>query len=170
MWSAWCCRPLDIDTLIDHFVRKYSEVNGVPERPVSAATRARLRRHSWPGNVRELENAIHRAVLLTRGPEIEAETTFFTSKIPVPARPEAEGSAADAQLDERGFANGLVGRTVAEVERDLIIETLNHCLGNRTHAANILGISIRTLRNKLKQYSQEGIQVPTPREMDRAHM
>jgi len=163
-------RPLDIDTLIDHFVRKYSEVNGVPERPVSAATRARLRRHSWPGNVRELENAIHRAVLLTRGPEIEAETTFFTSKIPVPARPEAEGSAADAQLDERGFANGLVGRTVAEVERDLIIETLNHCLGNRTHAANILGISIRTLRNKLKQYSQEGIQVPTPREMDRAHM
>ncbi|MGH6953365.1 MAG: sigma-54 interaction domain-containing protein, partial [Alphaproteobacteria bacterium] len=163
-------RPLDIDALINHFVRKYSEANGVPERPVSAAARARLRQHSWPGNVRELENTIHRAVLLSRGPEIEAETAFFTSKILVPAGPEAEGNAADAQLDARGFANGLVGRTVAEVERDLIIETLNHCLGNRTHAANILGISIRTLRNKLKQYSQEGIQVPTPREMDRAHM
>ena len=47
----------------------------------------------------------------------------------------------------------LVGRTVAEVERDLILETLKHCLGNRTHAANILGISIRTLRNKLNEYT-----------------
>ena len=54
----------------------------------------------------------------------------------------------------------LVGKTVAAVERDLIIDTLSHCLGNRTHAANILGISIRTLRNKLKQYSEEGIAVP----------
>jgi DNA-binding protein Fis len=53
---------------------------------------------------------------------------------------------------------------VAEVERDLIIETLHHCLGNRTHAANILGISIRTLRNKLRQYTQEGISVPMPGE------
>ena len=58
----------------------------------------------------------------------------------------------------------MVGKTVAEVERDLIIETLQHCLGNRTHAANILGISIRTLRNKLKQYTQEGIPVPMPGE------
>ncbi len=58
----------------------------------------------------------------------------------------------------------LVGRTVADVERDLIIETLDHCLGNRTHAANILGISIRTLRNKLKQYSDEGLEVPMPRD------
>ncbi len=48
---------------------------------------------------------------------------------------------------------GLVGRTVVDVERDLILDTLDHCLGNRTHAANILGISIRTLRNKLREYS-----------------
>ncbi|MBL8672348.1 MAG: helix-turn-helix domain-containing protein, partial [Alphaproteobacteria bacterium] len=61
----------------------------------------------------------------------------------------------------------LVGRTVAEVERDLIINTLQHCLGNRTHAANILGISIRTLRNKLKQYTQEGVAVPLPGEGER---
>jgi len=54
----------------------------------------------------------------------------------------------------------LVGRTVADVERDLIIDTLQHCLGNRTHAANILGISIRTLRNKLKLYSDAGLVVP----------
>jgi DNA-binding NtrC family response regulator len=53
--------------------------------------------------------------------------------------------------------NPLIGRTVADVERDLILNTLDHCLGNRTHAANILGISIRTLRNKLKQYEDEGL-------------
>ncbi len=58
----------------------------------------------------------------------------------------------------------LVGRTVADVERDLILDTLDHCLGNRTHAANILGISIRTLRNKLNQYADEGMLIPGPGE------
>ena len=58
----------------------------------------------------------------------------------------------------------LVGRTVADVERDLILDTLDHVLGNRTHAANILGISIRTLRNKLNQYADEGLAVPAPGE------
>ncbi|AWK88913.1 sigma-54-dependent transcriptional regulator [Azospirillum thermophilum] len=67
-----------------------------------------------------------------------------------------------------GGLSALVGRTVADVERDLIIETLSHCLGNRTHAANILGISIRTLRNKLKQYTEEGVPVPTPGSEERA--
>jgi two-component system, response regulator FlrC len=55
---------------------------------------------------------------------------------------------------------GLIGRTLADVERDLIIETLAHCLGNRTRTATILGISIRTLRNKLKEYARAGIAVP----------
>jgi len=53
----------------------------------------------------------------------------------------------------------LVGRTVADVERELILETLKHCGGNRTHAANILGISIRTLRNKLHGYADEGVEI-----------
>ncbi len=54
----------------------------------------------------------------------------------------------------------LVGRTVATVEKELILDTLDYCLGNRTHAANILGISIRTLRNKLKQYNEAGEHIP----------
>ena len=57
---------------------------------------------------------------------------------------------------------GLVGRTVADVERELILDTLDHCQGNRTHAARILGISIRTLRNKLNEYGTAGIAVPEP--------
>jgi DNA-binding NtrC family response regulator len=56
----------------------------------------------------------------------------------------------------------LVGRTIADVERHLILDTLASCLGNRTHAARILGISIRTLRNKLNEYMQAGIAVPEP--------
>jgi DNA-binding NtrC family response regulator len=122
-------------------------------RPLAAATREALQRHQWRGNVRELENTMHRAVLLASGAEIGPEAVML-------AAPKQGGEAA------RGNA-GLVGRTVADVERDLILETLQHCLGNRTHAANILGISIRTLRNKLQQYRQEGVAVPQPNELER---
>ena len=60
------------------------------------------------------------------------------------------------------ITRSIVGRSLAEVERDLILETLKHCLGNRTHAANILGISIRTLRNKLNDYAADGVAIPAP--------
>jgi DNA-binding NtrC family response regulator len=83
-----------------------------------------------------------------------------TVTAPQPAAP-----AQPAESQSQG-AGSFVGRTVAEVERDLIIDTLQHCLGNRTHAANILGISIRTLRNKLKLYSEEGMAVPMPGEAE----
>jgi DNA-binding NtrC family response regulator len=66
-----------------------------------------------------------------------------------------------ARLDPKTAA-GLVGRTLADVERDLILDTLDHCLGNRTHAARILGISLRTLRNKLNEYAGAGLAVPEP--------
>jgi two-component system, response regulator FlrC len=71
-------------------------------------------------------------------------------------------SVAHAAPSAEQVSRALVGRTVAEVERDLILETLKHCLGNRTHAANVLGISIRTLRNKLNEYSADGAPVPPP--------
>jgi DNA-binding NtrC family response regulator len=146
-------RPEDIPVLAEHFARKHAEANGLKPPAISAEALAKLRGHAWPGNVRELENALHRAVLLSTGPEIGPEAIMLGG-----VRPAAQAAAS---------ATALVGRTVAEVERDLIIDTLTHCLGNRTHAANILGISIRTLRNKLKQYSEEGFAVPTPREGER---
>ena len=155
-------RQSDILTLADHFIRKYTDANGVPLRPLSESARLRVTSHAWPGNVRELENTMHRAVLLAAGPEIEASAIRLPDGRPVDAAPpESGGDAGGAGAHTDG---NLVGRTVAQVERDLILDTLDHCLGNRTHAANILGISIRTLRNKLKQYSEDGVDVPHPGE------
>ena len=153
-------RRADIPALCDHFVEKYSEANGVALRPIAEATRTELQRYAWPGNVRELENTMHRAVVLAAGDEIAPEAIM----LPDGTRPEAArpDDMTDPAAGGEADTAGLVGRTVAAVERDLIIDTLSHCLGNRTHAAKILGISIRTLRNKLNQYAVEGQSVPAP--------
>jgi DNA-binding NtrC family response regulator len=82
-----------------------------------------------------------------------------SASYPSPAIDRTGETAAHAA---EAAARALVGRTVAQVEQQLILDTLNHCLGNRTHAANILGISIRTLRNKLKEYSEAGVSIPAP--------
>ena len=85
-----------------------------------------------------------------------------------PARTDEPARPCESSGERAASIAGLVGRTVAEVEKELILDTLSHCLGNRTHAANILGISIRTLRNKLKLYADAGIAVPMPGDSDRA--
>ncbi|HXQ13144.1 MAG TPA: sigma-54 dependent transcriptional regulator [Caulobacteraceae bacterium] len=156
-------RPGDILALAEHFGRKYAAANGMPERPLSSLARQRLLSHRWPGNVRELENAMHRAVLLSSSAEIEEFAIRLPDGAPMPASPAAETARA-ASIAAEAVTRGLVGQTVAAVEQQLIIDTLSHCLGNRTHAANILGISIRTLRNKLKEYSDAGISVPPPQQ------
>ena len=150
-------RPADIAILAPHFIRKYAKANGVNPLPLSADAKRALLAHPWPGNVRELENAMHRAVLLADGESISPEAIRLGGP-GVTAHAGAEG----------GSDGGMVGRTVSAVERDLIIDTVQHCLGNRTHAANILGISIRTLRNKLKQYNEQGFRVPMPGEAERS--
>ena len=156
-------RPDDVVALAEHFAGHYADSNGLPQRPLSVAARQELKRNPWPGNVRELENTMHRAVLLAVGEEIGPEALRMPDGEPLAGLGPAERAAQTADVVTRN----LVGRTVAEVERDLILDTLGHCVGNRTHAANILGISIRTLRNKLNQYSQEGHDVPQPGEAQR---
>ena len=132
----------------------------MPPRPLSAEAKRELAANRWPGNVRELENTIHRAVLLARGDEIGPEAILSPDGERLdPSKPAA---VAHAALAAEAVTRALVGRTVADVERDLILETLKHCLGNRTHTANILGISIRTLRNKLNEYAADGVPVPPP--------
>jgi DNA-binding NtrC family response regulator len=155
-------RPKDILALARYFSHKYAEANGQPFRPIAPHTERLLLGHPWRGNVRELENTIHRSVLLASGSEIGPEAIRLPDGTHVGngAGPEMPGAVKVAVETAAAATRGLVGRTVADVERDLILDTLDHCLGNRTHAANILGISIRTLRNKLREYSQSGLQVP----------
>src|SRR5690554_1072604 len=157
-------RPADILALAEHFAARYAKANSLPAKALSADAKTFLARHHWTGNVRELENTMHRAVLLSTASEIDVNAI----RLPDGSRLEeaplggvAQKAAAAADAASRAF----VGKTVAEVEQDLILQTLDHCLGNRTHAANILGISIRTLRNKLKEYGEQGIPVPTPGEV-----
>jgi DNA-binding NtrC family response regulator len=152
-------RTADIVELAGFFARKYAEANGLPLRPLSRDAERALATNRWPGNVRELENTIHRAVLLSTGPEIGVDGILAPDGARLD-QARGTGAAAHAAMAAEQVTRNLVGRTVAEVERDLILETLKHCLGNRTHAANILGISIRTLRNKLNEYAADGAPIP----------
>lgn len=160
-------RPEDIRVLCKHFARKYADFNAIEYKKISDDAIQVLINHNWPGNVRELENTLHRAVLLTAGNEIGKRDILLPD-----GKPHIEIQSASAGTSRAASPNGaeplaagaMVGRTVSDVERDLIIDTLKHCLGNRTHAANILGISIRTLRNKLNIYMSDGVPVPNPGE------
>lgn len=142
----------DIVVLAKHFVKKYSELNDISLKPLSKEAEDKLKNYLWPGNVRELENTIHRAVLLSTGEEIDADAIILNDEDAIINKPETGEEMSGGEF---------VGRTVANMERTLIIDTLKHTMGNRTTAANILGISIRTLRNKLKQYEEEGYNLPS---------
>ncbi len=155
-------RPGDIGVLADHFVKKYAAANGVAARPLAVSARRAVTAHPWPGDVRELENAMHRAVLLAVGPEIEEDAIRLPDGQPLIGARYDAGPAARAAQAADAVSRAFVGQTVAEMEKTLILDTLSHCLGNRTHAANILGISIRTLRNKLNEYADEGVAIPAP--------
>lgn len=156
-------RPQDILVIAEHFLDKYARANHISLEGFTPDAIKTLEQYHWPGNVRELENAIHRSVLLAHGPTVDSAAIML---------PQGKASHAPEAIKEP-FVNpstpeenaaSLVGRTVSEVEQELILGTLNHCLGNRTQAANILGISIRTLRNKLKIYTEEGIHIPATQE------
>ena len=125
-----------VELLADHFLRRFAA--GRP-LTLSPAAREWLRTRTWPGNIRELEHTLERAVLLARDTTIEPAD--LEDRDPLPPRL-ALGS--------------LAGLTLREMERRLILDTLKRTNDNRTHAARLLGISIRTLRNKLSEYRQRG--------------
>jgi two-component system response regulator FlrC len=127
-------RKDDIPLLVAHFIRKFG---GDRTGPADPETLALLQRYSWPGNVRELENVIHRAMAL-RGRLQLTPMDLYEQSLEVP---EAAGIEA--------------GQSVSEMERRLILTTLDQTNGNRTHASKLLGISLRTLRNKLREYRLE---------------
>ncbi len=131
-------RPEDITPLAQFFADKYADVNGVTKKKLSNEAIKKVQSSKWRGNVRELENTMHRAILISVEDEIEAEAIHL-SDAPAPVKEETSQTAE--------------GGTLADMEKEMILNTLDQTLGNRTHAAKILGISIRTLRNKLQQYN-----------------
>ena len=148
-----------------------SSSNSVDKKKLSEGAKTKLQAYGWRGNIRELENTMHRAILISMEDELEADAIHLQGGVQSAADAAAQSAAnitnentqpskAGAGLDNPGGVETLVGRTIADVERDMIINTLEHYLGNRTHAANILGISIRTLRNKINAYKDDGVTVP----------
>ena len=130
-------RKDDLELLCGFFIEKFCSPNRVPPPRFTRLAMEQMGDYSWPGNVRELENTVERALLISDGPHIGPEHLLL-----------------DRDLDEPSILekSSLVGMTVKEMEQRLIGQTLKHVNDNRTYAAKMLGISIRTLRNKLREY------------------
>jgi len=137
-------RRADISLLVEHFLDHYSALSGRPRPRITNEALRLMRRYEWPGNVRELSNLIQRLVILKPGESIGPDD------LPLEMRRSAAGA-------HPGIS---VGHTIQEAERWLILETLRHTSGNRTAAAGLLGVTTRTLRNKLARYRREAERDP----------
>lgn len=135
-------RPDDIIPLARAFLKRHSVSNQVSEKRLSPEAENFLRKKTWPGNVRELENLMERAVLL-----LDSEIIDFTDL-------QAISGISEKDPEDRELAGPEV-MPLREMEKRMIRQALNDHKGNRTHAAEVLGISVRTLRNKLHEYRQE---------------
>jgi two-component system response regulator FlrC len=139
-------RPGDISLLADFFLEKYAAQNNKSHKKLSAEALARLINYNWPGNVRELENIMARGALLSVEPEVMVGDLFLDEQ---PAQEQAP--------DPVQAPSGEIS-TLREMEKGLIYKALDKTEGNRTHAAKILGISVRTLRNKLAEYKEMALE------------
>lgn len=127
---------------------------------------ARLDEHAWPGNIRELNNVLERGLILSSGGPIGAGHIMLDDEVPGPAdmAPSLYAAPAPAGVVRGGAGAAPVQpqRSLREVERTAILSILRECNGNRTHASERLGISLRTLRNRIREYRGEGVSVPEP--------
>lgn len=130
-------RSEDIPPLVHHFIDKFNNEYGYSVDGIDESAMIKLTSYDWPGNIRQLENCMERAMVFTRtGPLTEEQFPL-----------------GDVLITEKEEHVGLVaGMTISQVEKSLILKTLEHCEGNKTQAAQMLDISIRTLRNKLHDY------------------
>ena len=157
-------RPLDILPLAEFFLKRYSMNIGRDSLILSTAAKALLQKYPWPGNVRELENIIQRAVLLADGDQIYAEDlelddSQLLHSHEIPALNE-NLSISSTILEQNGIEiapiKSELGQDIESVEREHILKVLAEVNGNRTKAVDILGISARALRYKLKSYKEAG--------------
>ncbi len=133
-------RPYDVQLLAEHFLKVSAILNNRNIEKFSFGALLKLQNWNWPGNVRELENVVERAVLMASSSEVQGEDVLIEN---------ISTFAMPAKFDMGALASGM---TLAEMEKQLILKTLETTGQNRTRAAEILGISIRTLRNKLAEY------------------
>jgi len=136
-------RAADIPLLIEHFVRQFAKRHGKTIKGVSLAARVKLGSFAWPGNVRQLRNVIESMVV------VDCDETLDVDDLPLELEPDAP--AAAVAEPQAGIAS-LVGRSLDEIERIFIAETLKLTGGNREQAADLLGIGERTLYRKIKEY------------------
>jgi DNA-binding NtrC family response regulator len=148
----------DIIILAEHFIKKYSEVNEKKELMLTPEAKISLMAYSWPGNVRELENVIERAVLICQGDQIMPSDLFLEKEGGTSNRPALQ---TDYEAKPRQEIDDDKNNTLYEMEKTMIFDTLNKVNWNKTKASKILGISVRTMRNKLNEY---GIKDVTPDE------
>jgi len=132
----------DIGPLVTHFVERFNAELGREVRRVAPELMVALRNYDWPGNVRELRNVVENMVLFARG------DTLTLADLPVELRSERPAPSAASG----GGAAEWVPRTMEEIEREAILRTLELTGGHRAKAANLLGIGLRTLQRKLKEY------------------
>ena len=169
----------DVPVLVKHFVEKHSKINNRKCPAVSRETLNILTNYHWRGNVRELENVMERAMLLCDGEEIQpnhllmssqlgetsinadlASITASKTKSSNSVTDKKESTVTDYQNSQVSSGLGIeVGMSMKEAEKRFIFKTLHETKGNRTHAAKTLGISIRTLRNKLNEYREEVVEL-----------
>ena len=139
----------DMPLLIDHFIEKYSKENNRSINGIDEEALTQMMNYDWPGNVRELENTIERAIILCRTERLQAKNLFF-------------GSERDAVMPDGNSSSLPSSLTLRQMGKKLILKTLEEQNGNRTWAAEKLGISIRTLRNKLHEYRKDDPDIKIP--------
>jgi two-component system response regulator AtoC len=141
-------RVKDVELMSKYFLKKFCFDFSKPEVQFSDEAMGKLKAYSWPGNVRELQNVIQRSLLMCKANIITAQDLALSR---------------DKVKSNMEWIKGLpVGRKLHEVEIHFILETLKKHNGNRTHAAKTLGISLRTLRNKINEFTVLGYEVPAP--------
>lgn len=133
-------RKEDIPALARHFIEKYAKANNIPVKPLDKEALELLQQHDWPGNIRELENTMYRAILLARDSHITAANLMMPSTSTQPLRIEPR--------------HHFIARPMASVEKEHITNTVKHCLGNYNQAAELLGISIASLKRKLQTFEE----------------